>query len=227
MCFATLESTRALSDGSGGELILDNASAPAGSPLLGLWFGLDLPVILYAFALTLLPSPWGSVPGPVLGMGLPCWLALAEGDTLQGTDRACAQGHDRATRGPSRTCWTPLGSQPCALCCRGFPRKEVTSPHPHSSWEAHPTKGTVGQARRSPWAPLWAPFWTQAGDLTVGLGPCRTRTPGQGGCRPYLWDQCPGQGLGRDRGCERTGLGGERGRDIPVLPPSARVTLAG
>lgn len=48
--------TCALSDRNSGELILDYASAPAGSPLLGLWFGLDLPVILHAFALTLLPS---------------------------------------------------------------------------------------------------------------------------------------------------------------------------
>lgn len=47
---------RALSAMSGGELIRDHASVPAGSPLLGLWFGSDLPVILHAFAPTLLPS---------------------------------------------------------------------------------------------------------------------------------------------------------------------------
>lgn len=46
----------ALSAMSGGELVVDGVSAPAGSPRLGLWFGLDLPVILYAFAPTLLLS---------------------------------------------------------------------------------------------------------------------------------------------------------------------------
>lgn len=101
-------------------------------------------------------------------MGLPCWLALAQGDTLQGTGSACAQGHDRATRGHRGVRWTPLGPQPCVLRCGGFPRKEVTNPPPWGWWARQ--GGTRGYLSL-------APFRTQATYLTVGLCPCWAWTP--------------------------------------------------
>lgn len=62
---------------------------PPGSPLPGLRFGSDFPAILHALAPRLL-SHWGFVPGPVLGMGLPAGWGLAQGNTLQGINSACA-----------------------------------------------------------------------------------------------------------------------------------------